>query len=57
MKKDKHIFKVIQHRAQKQFLSKEMQKFITEKYPSIKNDDMVEILEYRSLELSNTWKP
>lgn len=49
------IYKQIQHRAKKKHLGKEMQKYITEKYPNIKDNDMVEIIETRSLELNNTW--
>lgn len=49
------IYKVIGHKARKRNLNKEMYDFITEKYPDIQDDDMVEIEEYRILDLKNTW--
>ena len=51
------IYKMIQHRSQKKHLNKEMRDFVSEHHPEIEDEDMVEIVETRSLHVNNTWKP
>lgn len=50
------IYKQIQHRSQLKYMNKEMQKYIKDNHPGIKDSDMVEVIETRSYELVNTWK-
>lgn len=50
------IYQQIQHRAEKRYLSQEIQLYLEEHYPEIEATDMVEIHETRSIELNNTWK-